>query len=87
MPETRALCDSPRENPRVTCRMRMGKQPQLETASPSLLIVALSHLAKVAATSNVCGLVSREIRAGRGVDTSTPARRAREGIGGGVWGG
>src|SRR5437870_3477815 len=41
MPEPRALCDSQEENPRVTCRMRAGKPPQLETASPSMLVVDL----------------------------------------------
>ena len=59
---------------------------QLETASPAILFSDLPLLAKIATTSEVRGLVSREIRAGRGVETSTPARCTREGIGGLVWG-
>jgi hypothetical protein len=66
---------------------RIGYKAPLETAPSSLFVIDLPLRAKIAPTSGIRGLVSREIWARRGVEPSTPARRAREGVGGRVWGG
>jgi hypothetical protein len=56
------------------------KPPQLETASPSIVVSALLLCAKIATTPEVRGRISRKIRTRRSVVPR--ARRARERIGG-----